>query len=228
MVQCCCLIKLLLLFIDVALQQPGVLLHLVKTRGLTNEATKCKTFFSKQWKIFKKSGVRPPSLHWKNVPGSWFSIVVSCCSLIILIIITIITIVVIVIIIYYYLYIIITFYCCLLLTLIFFIFVMVMVITCEWNELNQTKLNHVQVSSLSSQNLPAPHWLSLKPHNVWVAQPIASSHPVILPTAPPVAHLYHQFPFFFGWPWSVFKTWAITTPNNHPCFCYTLAVMVGL
>ena len=72
-----------------------------------------------------------------------------------------------------------------------------MVITCEWNELNQTKLNHVQVSSLSSQNLPAPHWLSLKPHNVWVAQPIASSHPVILPTAPPVAHLYHQFPFFF-------------------------------
>ena len=174
-------------------------------------------------KYLKKSGVRPPSLHWKNVPGSWFSIVVSCCSLIILIII-IITIVVIVIIIYYYLYIIITFYCCLLLTLIFFIFVMVMVITCEWNELNQTKLNHVQVSSLSSQNLPAPHWLSLKPHNVWVAQPIASSHPVILPTAPPVAHLYHQFPFFFGWPWSVFKTWAITTPNNHPCF-FTLSLL---
>ena len=37
----------------------------------------------------------------KNVPGSWFSVVVSCCSLII-IIITFITIVIIVIIIYYY------------------------------------------------------------------------------------------------------------------------------
>lgn len=38
----------------------------------------------------------------KNVPGSWFSVVVSCCSLIIFIIITFITIVIIVIIIYYY------------------------------------------------------------------------------------------------------------------------------
>ena len=39
------------------------------------------------------------------------------------------------------------------------------------------------------------HPTSLKAHSVWVAQPIASSHPAILPTAPPVAHLYHQFPF---------------------------------
>ena len=72
----------------------------MKTRGLTNETTKGKTFSSKNEKYEKVRG--KTTITEKNVRGSWFSVVVSCCSLFSIFIITTIAIIIGVIVIYYY------------------------------------------------------------------------------------------------------------------------------